>query len=149
MAVVTRWSYDHNDYYMGYFGDIYFQNDDVLDTFDFGDSRGLAGVSLKQEIITRIEAYTDDWQLATDIGANLRDLIGTIADMEYVKSAGKTAISRCLTMDGLLPPSGLDLAALQLSAQTILYVLNVTTPGGNMTLGFNYDLSENQFRHIY
>lgn len=147
--ITSRWTYDHNDYYVGYFGDIYFKNDDILDTFDFGDARGLVGVSLKQEIITRIEAYTEDWKLAPDIGANLRDLIGTIADMEYVKNAGKTAISKCLTMDGLLPPSGIELACIQLSAQTLLYVLNVVTPGGSMTLGFNYDLFENQFRHIY
>lgn len=143
------WNHDRNDYFVGYFGDIIFQDDDILDTFTYGDTYNVYNISLKQEIVTRIEAYSEDWQLYPDLGANMRDLIGTIADPEYVKTAGKQAITMCLTKDGLLPPNSLDVSAIKVDATTVIFMVTVTLRSGSMIIGFNFDLSDNQFRHIY
>lgn len=139
---------DVNDYYFSEFDDIYFYHNDVLDTFTFGDAVGDYGISLKQEIKTRIKAYLDDWKLYPTVGASLRDYIGTIADMEYVKNQAQIAIHRCLVRDGLVDPNGIDILPIRISAQTLMFVLTIKLPIGDMVMGLTYDFTDDLFRTI-
>lgn len=144
-----RTQYDLNDYYMTYYGDIFFESDDIEDTFNFSDDNDLTGLSLKQEVITRIEAYTDDWKLYSNIGANLKDYLGTIADIEYVKSRAKNAIITCLTSDGFLTAGDLDVKVHRTGPESLAFIILVKLKGGVVRVSFNYDMIQTAFRHIY
>lgn len=147
MSIRTK--YDLNDYYMTYYGDIFFEDDDIKDTFTFSDERELTGLSLKQEVITRIEAYKDDWKRYPDIGANLKDYMGTIADIEYVKARAKKAIINCLTSDDFLTAGDLDIKVHRTGPESLVFIVLVKMKGGTTRVSFNYDMTQTNFRHIY
>ena len=138
-----------NDFFFTYYGDIFSDYGDILDTFHFEVDHDLIAYSLKQEIITRVESYSQDWQLHPEFNTNLRDYIGTFADIKYVMVKGKEAITRVLVLDGLLLPSDFSITPLQVGATSILYVMLAKTAAGTWTLNFNYDLNETKFRYVY
>lgn len=143
--------YDLNDLYVTRYGDFSLQDGDLLDTFTFGELHNVMGVSLQQEIINRVESYSEDWQLYPDLCANLRDYIGTIASvgLNYVKTAASESIRRILTFDGLLFDADLQIQPYMTGPQSILFALNIVVPGGSATLYFNYDFADNKFRMVY
>lgn len=138
-----------NDLYVGYFGDIYIdQYGDILDTFTFEDERDIRGISLKQEIIMRVESSTLDWQLYPEIGANLRELIGTEANLRWVILEGTHRIKVALTSDSLIGSNSIEITPLVLSLDSILFVVRVKLLGSQfISISFNYDLENNLFRH--
>lgn len=145
----VRTQYDLNDYYMTYYGDIFFESDDIEDTFNFSDDNDLTGLSLKQEVITRIEAYKDDWKMYPDIGANLKDYLGTIADIEYVKARAKNAIITCLTSDGFLTMGDIDVKVHRIGPESLIFIVLMKLRGGTVKVSFNYDMTKTEFKHIY
>lgn len=139
-----------NDLYIGYFGDICIdQYGDILDTFTFEDERDIRGISLKQEIITRVESSTLDWQLYPEIGANLKELIGTEANLRWVIMEGTRKIRSALTNDNLISSDSFEISPLVLSLDSVLFVIKVKLISSDVvSISFNYDLQDNQFRHL-
>ena len=139
-----------NDLLTSYFGDFIIDKNDLIDTFTFEDTReDLFGVSLKQEVIKRVEAYDADWQLHPEFNTNLRDLIGTVADIDYVMRSGEFSIRKILTFDNFIDTSDLSIYPIRIGPTTVPFAVVINTSGGKYKLAFNYDLDQTIFRHIY
>lgn len=146
MSFLTR--VDANDYFWTYFGDLYIEDDDILDTFTVSAERDVPMISLRDIIITRIESESDEWMLHPELNLNLRNLIGTTTDVNRVISEGVAGITRLLTFDGLLKPGDFSIYPIRYSLTAVLFVVIVNASSGKIQVTFSYDLNNNLFRNM-
>jgi len=101
----------------------------------------------KQIVIKRLESSHADWKHLRTYGANLTSFIGkrnTMATGEMIKAT----IVRCLTYDGLINPSKIQVELLPTGARSVLIVLQINAPSTvaktPMVITFTYDLRNNK-----
>lgn len=92
-----------------------------------------------QVVLNRLRTDDPDWQLHPNIGANLSDLIGKPNTRE-TGDEGCRLIVDCLTKEGFIKESELDVRAIPYSRSEIIFRIVLTRKAGEIVLPILYNL---------
>lgn len=95
----------------------------------------------KDDISVRLLTQNPDWYDYPSIGADLDEMIGEPNDRKTAEEIIKR-IRACLTMYNLIPASDLDVVAIPVSQDEVLFYIAITSVGRkiNTAIKFNYEL---------
>lgn len=111
--------YDRKDFYWSRRGDIVLdQEGDLLDT-GYDVLR-----SLVQEVRTRIQSEQGDWDLYSELGANMADLVGESNNRSTAES-GKSKITASLSQYGFVDTNDLLVQYIPLDESNIMYRIKI------------------------
>lgn len=89
----------------------------------------------------RIKTNNKDFRLNTDSGASLDRFVGLSLDSRLIKDM-VTSIVSCLTIDGLLLPSNIEVVPMKLNEHEVYFRVIINTETGTVTASTLYNSGE-------
>lgn len=141
-------NYDSVDLLWTSRGDYFLDSGDIMDT----EKDPLR--SLYQEVKTREGSDQGDWSLNPTLGGSISDFLGDSTNKQTAENI-KVRLISCLTRDGYIHSSDIDIKYMPISNDTILFRTKIavqpTAKNGNsesLVLQGMYNTEENQISNL-
>lgn len=97
--------------------------------------------ALQQIVKSRIRTDAPDWFIHPTMGGNLSDLIGEPNTRENA-ALGVEALTRVLTYDNFLTLEQIEVRAVPINKQDIIFYINITVESGDITIPIPFSYTE-------